>query len=431
MKKIIMCLLAFFANKIVQKYQPKVVAITGSVGKTSSKEAISLILSHQYRVRSNFSNYNNEFGLPLTIIGSKSAQKNIFKWFLIFLKSLALLVLKNKNYPEVLVLEMGVDREGDMDYLLKIVRPDRAVLTNISHSHLEYFGSLDKIKKEKLKLLEGLKKGGVAIVNSDNDFLKDIKNELKFPVINYGFKAGADVLIKDLNFVVPEESLNDNFYGANFKLEYKGSLIPISLPGVLSKSSIYSILSALAVAVSLDLNLVDLITYLNEFKVPAGRMNVLKGIKNTILIDDTYNSSPESSLLALDFLKEIKKRRGAKKIVVLGDMLELGSYTEEGHRLVGEKISQIDIDEIILVGEKARDIGRGAIDNGFNKDFVFQFKDSNQAGLFLQNRMKEGDIILLKGSQGVRMEKAVKEIMAEPLLADQLLVRQSGNWLRK
>ena len=426
-----MHLLAFFANKIIRKYKPKVIGITGSVGKTSSKEAISLILSCQQRVRSNFSNYNNEFGLPLTIIGLKSPQKNIFKWFFVFLKSFYLLIIKDKNYPEVLVLEMGVDREGDMDYLLNIVKPDRAVLTNISHSHLEYFGSVDKIKKEKIKLLHGLKKGGFAIVNSDNDFLKNIRDELKFPVINYGFKSGADILVRDLNFILPEGDLKSNFYGANFKLEYKGSVVPISLPGVLSKSSIYSILSAFAVAVSLDFNLIDLVSCLKKFKTPNGRMNVLEGIKKTILIDDTYNSSPESSLLALDFLKEVKKRKGVRKIVVLGDMLELGSYSEEGHRLIGNKISQIDIDEVILVGERSRDIGRGAIDNGFNKDFVFQFKDSSQAGLFLQNRMREGDIILLKGSQGVRMEKAVREIMAEPILANQLLIRQSGAWLKK
>ncbi|MFA7049776.1 MAG: Mur ligase family protein, partial [Patescibacteria group bacterium] len=299
MKKIVMRLLAFFANKIIKKYQPKVVGITGSVGKTTSKEAISLVLSYQKKVRSNFSNYNNEFGLPLTIIGLKSPGKNFVKWLLIFWKAIILLLFKDKNYPEFLVLEMGIDREGDMDYLLKIVRPDRAVLTNISHSHLEYFGSIDKIKKEKMKLLHGLKKGGVAIVNSDNDFLRNVKEELKVLLINYGFKPGAHILARDLNFVLPDGDLKNNFYGVNFKLEYKGSVVPVVLPGVISKSSVYSVLSALAVAVSFDFNLMDLIGCLKNIKVPAGRMNVIPGIKNTILIDDTYNSSPESTLLAL------------------------------------------------------------------------------------------------------------------------------------
>ncbi len=179
-----MHLLSFFARSIVKKYNPVVVGITGSVGKTSSKEAISLILSCQKRVRSNFSNYNNEFGLPLTIIGLKSPGKNLFKWVKVFVFATNLLLFKDKNYPEILVLEMGVDREGDMDYLLKIVKPDRAVLTNISHSHLEYFGSIEKIKKEKVKLLQGLKKGGVAIINLDNDFSKDIKDNLKNLVIS-------------------------------------------------------------------------------------------------------------------------------------------------------------------------------------------------------------------------------------------------------
>lgn len=431
MKKTIMHLLSFFARSIVKKYNPVVVGITGSVGKTSSKEAISLILSCQKRVRSNFSNYNNEFGLPLTIIGLKSPGKNLFKWVKVFVFATNLLLFKDKNYPEILVLEMGVDREGDMDYLLKIVKPDRAVLTNISHSHLEYFGSIEKIKKEKVKLLQGLKKGGVAIINLDNDFSKDIKDNLKNLVISYGINSEADVLARDINFVLPENGVKNNFYGINFKLEYKGSVVPVSLSGVISISSVYAILSAVSVAISLEFNIIDLINCLKNFKNPTGRMNILPGVKNTIIIDDTYNSSPESSLIALDFLEKIKKTKNSRRIVVLGDMLELGNYSEDGHRLVGEKVAKIGVDEIILVGERARDIGRGAIDNKFNKELIFHFTNPEDAGLFLQDRISENDVVLIKGSQGVRLEKTVKEIMAEPEKARELLVRQTDEWLKK
>ncbi len=426
-----MHLLSFFARSIVKKYSPVVVGITGSVGKTSSKEAISLILSCQKRVRSNFSNYNNEFGLPLTIIGLKSPGKNLFKWVKVFVFATNLLLFKDKNYPEILVLEMGVDREGDMDYLLKIVKPDRAVLTNISHSHLEYFGSIEKIKKEKVKLLQGLKKGGVAIINLDNDFSKDIKDNLKNLVISYGINSEADVLARDINFVLPENGVKNNFYGINFKLEYKGSVVPVSLSGVISISSVYAILSAVSVAISLEFNIIDLINCLKNFKNPTGRMNILPGIKNTIIIDDTYNSSPESSLIALDFLEKIKKTKNSRRIVVLGDMLELGNYSEDGHRLIGEKVAKIGVDEIILVGERARDIGRGAIDNKFNKELIFHFTNPEDAGLFLQDRISEHDVVLIKGSQGVRLEKTVKEIMAEPEKARELLVRQTDEWLKK
>lgn len=426
-----MHLLSFFARSIVEKYNPVVVGITGSVGKTSSKEAISLILSCQKRVRSNFSNYNNEFGLPLTIIGLKSPGKNLFKWVKVFVFATNLLLFKDKNYPEILVLEMGVDREGDMDYLLKIVKPDRAVLTNISHSHLEYFGSIEKIKKEKVKLLQGLKKGGVAIINLDNDFSKDIKDNLKNLVISYGINSEADVLARDINFVLPENGVKNNFYGINFKLEYKGSVVPVSLSGVISISSVYAILSAVSVAISLEFNIIDLINCLKNFKNPTGRMNILPGVKNTIIIDDTYNSSPESSLIALDFLEKIKKTKNSRRIVVLGDMLELGNYSEDGHRLVGEKVAKIGVDEIILVGERARDIGRGAIDNKFNKELIFHFTNPEDAGLFLQDRISENDVVLIKGSQGVRLEKTVKEIMAEPEKARELLVRQTDEWLKK
>lgn len=158
MKKIIMKLLAILARMIIKKYNPKVIAVTGSVGKTSSKEMIADVLANKFRVRSSIKNYNNEFGLPLTIIGLESPGKNILAWFKVLWRAKKLILFKDKNYPDVLVLEMGVDREGDMDYLLSIVRPDIGVVTNISHSHLEYFGSLEKIKKEKVKLLQGLRK---------------------------------------------------------------------------------------------------------------------------------------------------------------------------------------------------------------------------------------------------------------------------------
>ncbi|PKM91463.1 hypothetical protein CVU82_02605 [Candidatus Falkowbacteria bacterium HGW-Falkowbacteria-1] len=428
MKKIVVKLLAFFARRIIKKYNPMVIGVTGSVGKTSSKAAIDLVLSCKKRVRSSFSNYNNEFGLPLTIIGLKSPGKNFFAWLNVFWQAKKILFFRDQNYPEVLVLEMGVDRVGDMDYLLSIVKPDRAVLTNVSHSHIEYFGGLEQIKKEKVKLLKGLRKGGVAIINFDNDYIKDVKNDLKNPVLSYGINSQADIIAKDVNFVFPEGDLDEVFYGAIFKLEYKGSIVPVSLPRAISLPAVYSLLSAFSVAVSMGFHLIDLTDCVKEFKNPKGRMNLLKGIKNTVIIDDTYNSSPESSKFALDFLKRVKKDKNRKKFVVLGDMLELGHYSEEGHSLVGKKISDMDIDELILIGEKARDIGRGAIEGGFKKEKVFYFMDVSEAGLFVQNRISKGDIILIKASQGMRLERVVKEIMAEPNKAEELLVRQSSEW---
>ncbi|MFA5420697.1 MAG: UDP-N-acetylmuramoyl-tripeptide--D-alanyl-D-alanine ligase [Patescibacteria group bacterium] len=425
MKKTLIRVLAIFSRSIIKKYNPIVIGITGSVGKTSTKEVVDLLLSPKKRVRSNYANYNNEIGLPLTIIGEKSPAKNIFGWLRVFSKATSLILNKDNNYPEILVLEMGIDRPGDMDYLMSIVKPDRAILTNISHSHIEYFGSIDKIKKEKLKLLKNLKNGGTAIVNYDNKNIEGVNKIIDKEIISYGTKEGANLRAKEIVFTPP--SRVGDLYGVSFKIEYNGSVVPVMIPNASSLPTVYSFLSAFAVAVSLGFSLLDLINEAKNFTSPKGRMNVLEGIKKSLIIDDTYNASPESSVFALDFLNNIKSNNRA--IVVFGDMLELGHYSEEGHRLVGEKIARIKkINQLMLVGERARDIGRGAIENGFNKDNVFNFKNKEEAISFIKDRISESDIILVKGSQGARMEDVVKGIMFDQGRAEELLVRQSLLW---
>jgi UDP-N-acetylmuramyl pentapeptide synthase len=160
-------------------------------------------------------------------------------------------------------------------------------------------------------------------------------------------------------------------------------------------------------------------------------MNLLPGIKHTFIIDDTYNSSPEAAISALDVLSQIKVDAGAEKYAVLGDMLEIGSYTEEGHKLVGAKVVKNQINHLIAVGEKARDFIRGAKEAGMEDDYIFYFDKPEEAGRFLQNRIKAGDVLLIKGSQGARMEKIVLELMAEPERAAELIVRQGKEWENK
>lgn len=184
---------------------------------------------------------------------------------------------------------------------------------------------------------------------------------------------------------------------------------------------------ALATGLHLNLNLVEISDYLRNILPIPGRMNILKGLKKSIIIDDTYNSSPESSFNALRTLEKIELENG-RKIVVFGDMLELGSYTEEGHQLVGKKMAEIGLDLIYLIGEKARDIGRGAIEAKFDKDRIFNFSSIDEAKESLKNKIEEHDVVLFKASQGVRLEKLVKEFMAEPEKSKELLVRQGSEW---
>ena len=185
----------------------------------------------------------------------------------------------------------------------------------------------------------------------------------------------------------------------------------------------------MAISFSLGNNLLEIIDDLAKYRPPKGRTNLIKGIKDTLLIDDSYNSSPAAAKAALDVLNQFPSSN--KKIAVFGKMLELGSYTEEGHREVGKKSAEVNLDMLVAVGEMSRDIIRGAIDAGYPEEKTFYFSNNKEAGSFIQNKIKTGDIALIKGSQGARMEQIVKELMAEPLKAKDLLVRQTGIWLNK
>ena len=428
LKRLLQIKLKFLAHLLIKKYKPLIIGITGSVGKTSAKEAIALILKNKFKIRTSFKNYNNEIGLPLVIIGQTSPGRSPIDWLRLFIKAVGLCLIRDKNYPNVLILEMGVDRPGDMEYLTKIAPPNIGLVTSVSYSHLEYFGSLINIQKEKQVLIEKLNSQGVAVLNFDNDKSREMSQVSRAKIITYGFKEGADLQAQDIvyNFTKRGYDLS----GINFKLSYQGAIVPVMMKNVMSEPAIYSALAALAVGLGLGLNLVDMANALRDYAMPKGRMNLLAGIKHSFLVDDTYNSSPEAAILAVQTLAKIKIDDSSDKYAVLGDMLEIGTYTEEGHRLVGREVCLSGIKYLIAVGERARDFIRGAKEVGMEDDFIFYFDKPDEAGKFLQNRIKAGDVLLIKGSQGARMEKVVKELMAEPDRASELIVRQEKEWQR-
>jgi UDP-N-acetylmuramoyl-tripeptide--D-alanyl-D-alanine ligase len=427
-KKIIILKLKFLAKAILKKYQPKVVGITGSVGKTSTKEAVFCVLETKFRTRQSLKNYNNEFGLPLSIIGAESPGKNLFGWLAVFFKALRLIIFFDKNYPEVLILEMGVDKVGDMNYLNSIVRCDVGVITVIGEAHLESFGSVDKIQKEKGKLLENLAKNGWAILNFDDQKTRELSANSKTRVLTYGLGQGADLVASNLQFKFEESRNLDNLLGLTFKASFGGSMVPVILPFVIGNGAVYAALAAIAVGLSFKMNLVEIAAALQEFVSPKGRMKLIEGIKHTLIIDDTYNASPQSSLSAIDFIDRIETEKHFRKIAVFGDMLELGAYSEAGHQGVGQALAKAEFDLLVTVGERARDIARGAEAAGLKNEQIFNFSHNEEAGKFVQERLREGDLVLVKGSQGARMEQVVKELMADPLRADELMVRQGAEW---
>ncbi len=456
MKKILQQILKYLARKILQKYKPEVIAITGSVGKTSAKETIHTVLMNTFLVQQNIKNYNNELGVPLTIIGAEAAGKNIFKWLGVFLKAVKLLmsdptspVLRTRlrngtarlrgasaNYPKVLILELAVDKPGDMDYLLDFVKPRIGVLTRIGPVHLEFFGTQEKILQEKSKLIKALPQNGFAVLNYDYKDVLSLCDITKAKCITYGFDEGADVRAKNILYGRGPASTGASPGGqTTFTLEYGDKTSAVVLLRAAGKPQIYAILAGICCGIVKGMDLEKIKEALKSYVPPKGRGNVLKGIKNTLIIDETYNASPQAVEAALENLARLFPPtldkggiRGGRSVAVLGDMLELGPITRDAHLSVGKKAAELELNYLFTVGLRAKDIARGAREAGMIKDRIFEFSDNLSLGKFLQEKIEEGDIILVKGSQGARMEKVVKEIMAEPERAHELLVRQDKQW---
>ncbi len=427
MKKILQYILKLLAKATLAKYRPQVIAITGSVGKTSIKEAITAVLQQRFKVKQASKNFNNEIGLPLAILGvSDSGYRNIWRWFKIFSRALSQLIIKNLDYPTYLVLEMGVDHKGDMDYLLSFVKPKVGVLTAVSEVHLEYFGNLEAVLAEKSKLIKNLPQDGVAVLNYEDERVRTLFDNTKARVITYGFSQDAQVWADGIQMSKDETG---EVRGLSFKLHYGGSSTPLLLPGVLGSHQINVALAACAVAVALGLTPVDASAALRQFIFPPGRMKLLPGVKGTYLIDDSYNSSPLALREAVKTLVQFPIKEGAHRWAVLGDMLELGAESEQLHRRCGMEIACLGIDYLVTVGERSRDFGRGAWQKNFNTDHYFHFAQTQEAASFVKEKVASGDILLIKGSQGIRMERFTKALLAEPEKAKDLLVRQNKPWI--
>lgn len=427
MKIILQFILKIISKIILWRYNPVIIGITGSVGKTSVKEAALAILRRRFNVRGSVKNYNNEIGVPLSIIGSESGGKSFWRWLKIITRGLYIGLVGSGGFPRILVLEMGADKPGDIGYITKFVKPRIGVVTAIGEmpAHIEFFPERDALIREKFELVRSLSADGTAILNYDDLSVRDMRNNLpdRAVIITYGFGEGSMVKGSDYKISGMENrgTLLDMLC-MSFKMEFQGSLVPMKIPGLLGRAQVYAVLAASAAALSLGMNLVEISEGISGYRSPAGRMKLLGGIKNSWIIDDSYNSSP---LAAVSALETLEKFEGYRKIAVLGDMLELGGYTERAHTELGGQAAAI-CDLIFAVGPRANFIYQGALSFGFDRSNIFFFDQHQvgEAGKLLQDKIRDGDVILIKGSQSMRMEKIVKEIMAEPERAQDLLVRQ-------
>lgn len=418
-KKFVLGFLMSLARIRLKRLRPFIIAITGSVGKTSTKEALYSILHQRYGVIRNKKSYNTDFGLPLAILEQSSGFSSVREWLKIMAQSFVKAFWGGRNI-QMMILELGVDKPGDMNNLLKLIRPQIAIITNIKPVHLDkgQFKDEEDIFLEKSKLVRALPEKGIAILNADDPYLAGNFVDAACKKILYGMSEIAD--LRCLN-------LESSLAGLNFTLSYNNQVVSGSLP-FLGKFQIYVILAAVAAALTQGFSLEEAINALREYRLPPGRMSVIPGILDTVIIDSSYNASPATMKEALDILESCAR---ARKIAVLGNMNELGGFTNKYHRDVGKYIlGKADI--LITVGKYAKLIGEESQKYGFLKTSIFHYPDALKAANTLKKLLKKNDTVLVKGSQNnVRLERLVKILMKEPGSAETTLVRQEKEWLDK
>lgn len=416
MKKMIKNAILFLFKAMTSFYLSKnrieVVAITGSAGKTTTKFALAKLLDDK-DVYVPKEAYNTEIGIPLSVFGQKIPQRleNIGGWFVIILKMFLKLFQKPKY--RTIVLELGADKPGDISYLTSFITPTIGIVTSVLMVHTEAFKTLNAVAAEKGELVKAVPANGTVILNYDDEMIRKMAGLAQAHVIWIGKNKKADLRYDDL--CVTRGGLSFTLYYREKKYQAQSKILaPQLLP---------SILAAIAAGLAMGKNIDSLILNIKEIEAQPGRMNMLTGIRDITIIDDSYNANPESMLAALDILKGFEGR----KIAVLGGMNELGDYEKPGHEMVAKKAAEV-ADSIVVIGRKGRQFYLPILEK-LQKEAVEYFETPYQAGDYLATEVKKGDNVLVKGSQnGVYAEEALKKILPKGLNTDEILVRQSVFW---
>lgn len=358
-------------GKIAASYRKKFdipfVGITGSVGKTTTRDMVYAVLSAKMKTLKNEKNFNNHFGVPLTLFNLEKCH-------------------------ECAVIEMGMSGFGEIEYLADIVKPDIAVISNIGLSHVENLGSQEGIFKAKMEITTGFGEGNTLIVNGDDKFLGKLKDEEhEYGLVTFGF--GNDNDIYCIDYIINDDSIEFvcNVYGNEEK---------IYIPTV-GKHNILNAMAAIAAGYKLGLDMDTIRKGLENFSATAMRLDIEKYGEFTV-INDAYNASPDSMKAALDILGRYRKRR----IAVLGDMLEMGEHAEYGHRTVGASCPG-NADILITAGKDSKFINEEAEKNGFSKSNSHHFESKKDAEEFLDDILEDGDVVLCKASRGMKFEDFV------------------------
>jgi UDP-N-acetylmuramoyl-tripeptide--D-alanyl-D-alanine ligase len=411
-KKIIISILWGQVVRLNKKNNFKIIAVVGSIGKTSTKIAIAKALSSSFRVRFQEGNYNDIISIPLVFFGKKMPNLlNIFEWISIIIKNELQII--NKFEYDFVVLEIGTDAPGQIDIFRKYLNVDVAVVTAITEEHMEFFEDLNDVALEEWSISYFSK-----IIYANKDLCKIIPPNIdRKKIIYYGKDYGSEYKIQNIfrNGVI-----------FDFEINHNGKIIANLKHEALSEVELYSI--TLAYIISKKFNISDdlIKKTFSKLKAFKGRMQKLHGIKDSIIIDDSYNSSPDSTRIALDALYAFPQKQ---KIAVLGMMNELGNKSNKYHEDIGSYCKPGLLDMVITIGEDANKyLAPSAKSKGCR---VYEAKNSHDAGLYLKDIIKEDCAVLVKGSQnGVFAEEAIKPILKNKLDVDKL-VRQEEAWIIK
>jgi UDP-N-acetylmuramoyl-tripeptide--D-alanyl-D-alanine ligase len=356
------------AKAYAQRFNIPKIGITGSNGKTTTKEMIFQVLSSRRKGMATNGNYNNHIGVPLTLF-------------------------RLRNEHEFAVVEMGTSSPGEIKALSKMAEPNISVITNIGYSHLEGLKNLEEVYKEKSTITQGMNKGGVLIVNADDPYLCKMRSTKNYKLVTFGFKRGM---------IKPAE-LKWNADGcASFRIGR--TRFDLKIPGV---HNLYNALAAIAVGVQLKVPKNEISTSLAHFEGSRWRMEIREqnGLR---VLADCYNANPSSMRAALNTLETMEV--SGRKVAVLGDMLELGDQSQNLHTDLGKMLTELNIDLLCTVGELSEDIGKAALNNGWPVENWQHFSDTELAGDYLQGELVSGDACLLKGSRGIRLEKVLDQL---------------------
>ncbi len=441
------------ARAVIARERPFIVAITGAVGKSTTKQAVAAVLRASDRprneIRVSAKNYNNELGVPLTVFDAEAPGRSIPSWLRLIVKACLAKFGLRRVCPKTLVLEMGADKPGDIAYLTSIATPDIAIVTavtpegsDIAPVHTGNYASIDAVVAEKGSLVKAVRTGGTVIVNADDKRTFAMRHSTAEHVLTFGEADGADVRIKQTSIRLEVTEHGKVPVGLDIELETYQRAFRFFVPGVFGRPIAYALAAGAAVGLALDVSDEQIQDAVSALEILPGRTRILPGIKHTTILDDSYNASPAAVLSAVRDLMSMPLAPGQRRAAAIGEMRELGPDAATLHRMVGSEAAKAGIDLLVCCGIFAGAMAEGARANGMTPEAVQVVHDAPEAGLFLQKWIKPGDVVLVKGSEGplpsspnfrtttgVRMERVAKELMAEPLRASELLPRQLERWL--